>query len=56
MVVSDALSRAYLLSQTTKIQEYDLIHQISSVQFCSYNYKSTAYKDIPNTNTNLETS
>ena len=30
MVVSDALSRAYLHSQTTEIQEYDLIHQISS--------------------------
>ncbi len=30
MVVSDALSRAYLNSQTTEIQEPDLIHQIYS--------------------------
>ena len=30
MVVSDALSRAYLNSQTTEIPEPDLIHQINS--------------------------
>ena len=30
MVVSDALSRAYLHSQTTEIPEHDLIHHVSS--------------------------